>query len=236
MGAKGRKRREKNYIAAHGGHNRLPPPPDPSSLDDVPSKLRQIMALTNPSLSGSAASSNELRNGRGGSGNHGDKKLHSKVKSDSRPTGEGNDEHSVTAQHKAQDDQNLQNSTQEKRKKTKKRKRVSDLRFETVEKLGIVGLKRRERNKKRLEAKKLKRKKSKSEAIGDFPGPEKIEFGDVVQAPPKLVAFPKAMKGSHDASQERLRLKAVEAYRNRKGWTSRPGINLPPPVMTSPSF
>jgi len=30
-----------------------------------------------------------------------------------------------------------------------------------------------------------------------------------------------------DASKERLRLQAVEAYRNRRGWTSRPGVQLP---------
>lgn len=46
MGAKGQRRREKNYQAAHGGGNtRLPPPPDPSSLDAMPSKLRKLMSL-----------------------------------------------------------------------------------------------------------------------------------------------------------------------------------------------
>lgn len=34
------------------------------------------------------------------------------------------------------------------------------------------------------------------------------------------------------ASHERLRLQAVEAYRKRKGWESRPGIKLPPPVTS----
>lgn len=45
MGGKGIRRREKNYRAAHGGSSRLPPPPDPSSVDAVPSKLRKIMSL-----------------------------------------------------------------------------------------------------------------------------------------------------------------------------------------------
>ncbi|KAE9463075.1 hypothetical protein C3L33_05016, partial [Rhododendron williamsianum] len=53
MGGKGRKRREKNYRAAHGGNSRLPPPPKPSSVDALPSKLRAIMAFTHPSQPGS---------------------------------------------------------------------------------------------------------------------------------------------------------------------------------------
>lgn len=48
MGAKGKRRREKNYRAAHGGYTGLPPPPDPSKLDALPSKLRQILSFTQP--------------------------------------------------------------------------------------------------------------------------------------------------------------------------------------------
>lgn len=49
MGGKGRKRREKNYRAAHGEKNRLlPPPPVSSSLEALPSKLRQILKFTRP--------------------------------------------------------------------------------------------------------------------------------------------------------------------------------------------
>lgn len=52
MGGKGKKRREKNYLAAHGGPARLPPPPDRSKQDDVPSKLRILMNYTSPSPHG----------------------------------------------------------------------------------------------------------------------------------------------------------------------------------------
>ncbi|THG08988.1 hypothetical protein TEA_009744 [Camellia sinensis var. sinensis] len=69
----------------------------------------------------------------------------------------------------------------------------------------------------RLEAMKNKHKKAKTEENEDFLGCEKIKFGDVVQALPKLVAIPKALKSSQDASQER------------------PGIDLPPPILTPPS-
>ncbi|KAI8571908.1 hypothetical protein RHMOL_Rhmol01G0156900 [Rhododendron molle] len=300
MGGKGRKRREKNYRAAHGGNSRLPPPPKPSSVDALPSKLRAIMAFTHPSQSGSAVS-NEKRNG--GSGNRSEKgqhhlklslllyklrkqkvvidwsfkrmksvselfiarrqlryqvlengrirtdnvmpfvdigkevqqkKLNSKGKLDSNPTGtreKDNEGNAVTAQQVDDDD----NIKEEKREKTKKRKRVTDLRFEMLESSG-VSLKRREHRKKRLEAKKNKRKKARPKENEGFPGHEKIKFGEVVQAPPKLVSFPKASKAPQDASSERLRLKAVEAYRNRKGWASRPGKDLPPSIMTSPTL
>lgn len=46
MGGKGRRRREKNYLAAHGGPARLPPPPDLSRVDALPSKLRQLISFT----------------------------------------------------------------------------------------------------------------------------------------------------------------------------------------------
>lgn len=42
-----------------------------------------------------------------------------------------------------------------------------------------------------LEAKKNKHKKAKIEADLDFPGHEEIKFGEVVEAPPKLLAVPK---------------------------------------------
>lgn len=42
-----------------------------------------------------------------------------------------------------------------------------------------------------MEAKKKKHKKAKTEEYLDFPGCEKIKFGDVVEAPPKLVTVPK---------------------------------------------
>jgi len=43
------------------------------------------------------------------------------------------------------------------------------------------------------------------------------------------------MKAFTNASKERLRLQAIEEYRSRKGWKSRPGSHLPPPLTTSDS-
>ncbi|XP_059634033.1 uncharacterized protein LOC132276569 [Cornus florida] len=242
MGGKGQRRREKNYRAAHGGHSRLPPPPNPSSVDALPSKLRQIMAFKNFPQTGSAKAvvDTERRNRRDdGGGSSVNKKHHSEDEFDSKTTklkGECNGGCS-TRQRVGHGDEIVENnSTHEKRKKKRKRKPVNDLRFETAEELGGGGSKRQEHKKKRLEARKRKHKGSEAEENLDFPGCEEIKFGDVVNAPPKLVTIPKALKTTQDASHERLRLQAVEAYRNRKGWASRPGIQLPRPVITLPSL
>ncbi|XP_019161046.1 PREDICTED: coiled-coil domain-containing protein 137 isoform X2 [Ipomoea nil] len=214
MGAKGRKRREKNYRESHKGNTRLPPPPDPSSVDALPSKLRKIMGLTGVQKKSSIINRAE--------GDGGDNKGNTKVSEVKRKTN---------------GDKPAESNVPEMKNKKRKRKQVTDLRFESTEEFGGAGSKRKERRKQHLEERKKKRKKTRTEEHLDFPRHEQIKFGEVVDAPPKLAALPKmkALKTAHEASQERLRLKAVEAYRNRKGWTSRPGTQLPPPLTTSPS-
>ncbi|XP_011093192.1 uncharacterized protein LOC105173212 [Sesamum indicum] len=232
MGGKGIRRREKNYRAAHGGSSRLPPPPDPSSVDAVPSKLRKIMSL--------AGAVRQPSNGpKKSTGNAVDKGIHSGEGTDSMTTGmkRKRTDQSLMAQPMKNDNDVPQNNMHEKKKKKKrKNKKADDLRFETVGAPGGAGSQRKERKKQRLEARKKKHKKPRTDEDDDFPGHEQIKFGDVVEAPPKLIAVPKAFKKTQDASQERLRLQAVDAYRKRKGWASRPGVQLPPPVTTSPFF
>ncbi|WJX82445.1 hypothetical protein P8452_65201 [Trifolium repens] len=209
MAGKGRKRREKNYRAAHGGSTALPPPPKSSQLDALPFKLRQIISFTthqndSPSLSK-------------------DKKLdhgHAQNGDTSEPL--------KAPEHR---DEQLNANDDNKNKKKRKRKEVKDLRFAMEEDKSKSQLKKKER-KKKYEAKKKNHKKVEEDEILDFPGQEKIKFGDIVQAPPKLSYIPKAFKISQDASHERLRLRAIEDYRSRKGWTSRPGNHRPPPVTT----
>ncbi|XP_059459248.1 uncharacterized protein LOC132188734 isoform X1 [Corylus avellana] len=231
MGGKGRRRREKNYKAAHGGYSRLPPPPKSSQVDALPSKLRKLISFT------SALSSKP--HGSAAKDDAGDKKPRPKDGLDSGASGikgGGNDEHLRTPQYVDDSDDIVQSSTNEKRKRKRKSMKVDDLRFETLDNPD-TNPKRRERKKKYLEARKKKHKKDKMEADLDFPGHEKIKFGEVVEAPPKLLSVPKAFKNAPDASQERIRLRAIEAYRNRKGWASRPGIQLLPPVTSSsPAF
>ncbi|KAL3536919.1 hypothetical protein ACH5RR_000285 [Cinchona calisaya] len=234
MGGKGKKRREKNYRAVHGGpHSGLPPPPDRSSLDAVPSKLRKIMSFT-----GGSASNNGAEKNKGFSGNITQKsefvqKLNSEEKLGSENTGVGKDSNDAmsNAKHAHLHDEVVHNSVHEKKKKRRKRKQVNDLRFETTEELGASGSKRKERKKHRLEERKKKRKRTREEENVDYRTHDEVKFGEVVDAPPKLLAVPKVFKITQDASQERLRLQAVEAYRNRKGWTSRPGVQLPPAAI-----
>ncbi|EEF50416.1 conserved hypothetical protein [Ricinus communis] len=214
MGAKGRRRREKNYLAAHGGHSRLPPPPDPSQVDALPFKLRKIISITSHNESAKPSKSSEEKR----PSSDADKKIPSADAIVS--VDEGDDGDTMASLHTNRD---------KKRTKKRKRKQVNDLRFETSMEMTKTSEKKRERRKKYLEAKKKKRKTSRTENL-DFPGRELIKFGDVVQAPPKLV-----FKNVPDASQERVRLKAIEAYRKRKGWTSRPGLQLPN-VTATPSL
>ncbi|KAJ9171293.1 hypothetical protein P3X46_014681 [Hevea brasiliensis] len=225
MGRKGRKRREKNYLAAHGGHTRLPPPPNPSQVDALPSKLRQIMSFTSHLLDGSAKEKRK----RGGGYAENKFPLEDAITSEAT-VDEGDDGKLLTPEPTDDGDEIVLDSKDEKRKKKRERKQVDDLRFE-MEKTK-TSEKRRERKKKYMEAKKKKRQKSKTEENLDFPVREQIKFGDVVQAPPKLVAVPKVLKNAPDASQERVRLRAIEEYRKRKGWTSRPGLQLPTVTAT----
>lgn len=227
MGGKGKKRREKNYKEAHGvGKNRLPPPPVRSSLDVMPSKLRKLMSYTQQQQgSGKLSMDGEENKNAGsggrvssGSGNLNEKKLSSKEKSESVTT-----ETKIANTHE-------QDISTDKKKKKRKRKQVDDLRF--AAELGVVVSKRKERKKELLKERKKKHKKGGKEDDLNFPGREEIKFGEVVQAPPKLVNVPKKFGSSINASQERIRLRAIEAYREQKKWASRPGLNIPTADLT----
>ncbi|KAG5014155.1 hypothetical protein JHK86_026416 [Glycine max] len=248
MGGKGKRRREKNYRAAHGGYTGLPPPPDASKHDALPSKLRQIISFTqNPTGPSSSPSSLTCHlfffvflipllyiQGRLGFQMTrktlvGMPKMLCEVvalllvnelwdKTALKDTGDvetvdvkqgiSNGQLKAPQLLDRSEEKRMESGGVDKKKKKRKRKEVKDLRY--------------------FEAKKKKHKKSNEEKM-DFPGQEKIKFGDIVQAPPKLAVPPKAFK---NASQERLRLQAIEEYRSRKGWASRPGSHLPPPATT----
>ncbi|CAL1356936.1 unnamed protein product [Linum trigynum] len=224
MGGKGVRRREKNYRAAHGGDSRLPPPPDASNHDAVPSKLRQLMNFASTLHKGphNLPSPTEDLQGRS-----------------KRRKGSGAVEAHQVATTSRNEQGNLDSDGVEAgkgKKKSKKRKRnqVKDLRFETLVGNTKTKEKRKERTKKYLEAKKKKHRRSGTEEeTADFPGKENVKFGDVVQAPPKLSVLPKGAKKVIEASQERIRLQAIEAYRKRKAWISRPGLQLPSAAPTT---
>ncbi|CAO2837835.1 unnamed protein product [Amaranthus hypochondriacus] len=218
MGGKARKRREKNYLAAHGGHNRLPPPPNTSSINALPNKLRQILSFS------SSGAANESKNGTIAQRKRNKEETRDKPQSQLEVA-----KKSMPSKEIVGTDAN-----DEKKKKKRKRKQADDLRFEgELEKLGAIS-KRKQRKKEFLKAKKKKQKKGKSEQILDLPKRDEVKFGEVVEAPPKLAVIP-THKKYLDASRERLRLQAIEAYRSRKGWTNRPGVHLPP-VSTSPDL
>uniref|UniRef100_A0A2P2JPK8 Uncharacterized protein MANES_05G043400 n=1 Tax=Rhizophora mucronata TaxID=61149 RepID=A0A2P2JPK8_RHIMU len=249
MGGKGKKRREKNYRAAHGGNSRLPPPPDASRADALPSKLRQIISFASSSA-GPSSSVGERRKRGDGDAQKLQKRCHpaeDAVISEATEVKDGGDDGHLIDSHTTDHDHKMmlgggddkakkkRKRGDDKRKDKRKREQVEDLRFGSIAGKTRTSVKRRERRKKHLEAKKKKHKKSEAEDL-NFPGYEQVKFGDVVQAPPKLIALPKALKNVQDASRERLRLQAIEAYRNRKGWKSRPGLHLPSPLNMMPSL
>lgn len=233
MGGKGKRRREKNFLAAHGGNTRLPPPPKATDIDALPTKLRLLMDFMSPSppstkipqSQGNAArASKDAKNESRKEGPNSNQNEHSTVAPKFKE--QDNHENVTTLEHKGH---NNNKSTDDKGKRKRKRKAAEDLRFQnTNQDLATTSLSKRERRKKYLEARKKKHKKGKTDESPDFPVREEIEFGEVVEAPPKMLTLPKGKKTSVTASHERLRLQAVEAYRNRKGWASRPGIQVPP--------
>ncbi|KAJ8900381.1 hypothetical protein K2173_025021 [Erythroxylum novogranatense] len=243
MGGKGRRRREKNYRAAHGGDNRLPPPPDFSKVDALPTKLRKIMSFNTLPDNDTVDPEKKRKTVEGDAEKAKNGFVQRRVRKDDLNLSEVNSEGDIhllpAPSHSDSDDDksmpDMQDEEKKKNKKKRKRKQAEDLRFDTIVGKSRTSEKRSQRKKKYLQAKKKKHNKSESGTGLDFPGREQVKFGDVVQAPPKLIAVPK-VRNLHDASKERLRLQAVEAYRNRKGWKSRPGLELPPPVTSIPSL
>lgn len=122
---------------------------------------------------------------------------------------------------------------------------------------GAAGRERRlsERKRRFLEDKKrAKRRKGRPVSAADVADPDSaargggdhVPFGEVVQAPPRLLPKPRGSKAkgqkaplkgaaaaparprASQVSQERLRQVAVNAYRQRRAWETRPGFgNLP---------
>ncbi|CAN7063424.1 unnamed protein product [Brassica rapa subsp. trilocularis] len=232
MGGKGKKRREKNYLASHGGPARLPPPPDRSKQDALPSKLRVLMNYTSPPPpQDSTKQLVEKKEKKAKAGVDAAKKVKpgSEAKSEAKAVEESKSEGNTASPDQENDGEDIVlNKGDEKKKKKRKRNEIKDLRFEQ-ELAELDGRsKRKERKKKYWEAKKQKKKGKTEDTLREnFPKHEQIRFGDVVQAPPKLAVVPKARKTPMSASKERLRLEAIEAYRSRNGWTSRPGVQIP---------
>ncbi|EER87768.1 protein FAM133 [Sorghum bicolor] len=230
MPGKGQRRREKNFQAAHGGDTRLPPPPKHRELEAIPSKLRRLIAFQNKHNANADASSG----GAAGKQDGGLRK--NRPATERTPTEKAKDKKikkqileapadSKASEIKGSEDGSAanENVNAEGSKGKRKRGKAKDLRFEELDK--NISVSKKQRRKQHLNEKKKKRKGNKAETVPDFPGREKVKFGEVVQAPPKL-SFPK-VKSALDASREMLRKEAIENYRNIKGWTSRPGLKLP---------
>ncbi|THU61377.1 hypothetical protein C4D60_Mb07t22640 [Musa balbisiana] len=236
MGGKGQKRREKNYRSAHGGDTRLPPPPSVKEMEAIPSKLRKIMELKNLNSSsakpGPAPNPKDAGKEKRKEGSAVEKKVNTKEE----PSSEFS---SVTKEGiqgmKDKDidgkDATTTPSLGNERKRKRKKNAPKDLRFQELDQAATTT--RKKKRKEYHEARRKKNKKAKTDGVVDFPGREEIKFGEVVEAPPKLSVPKKSLKTPHDAFHERIRLEAIEAHRNQRGWTSRPGVQIPVPQNPS---
>ncbi|KAF0902367.1 hypothetical protein E2562_016211 [Oryza meyeriana var. granulata] len=229
MPGKGQRRREKNYRAAHGGDSRLPPPPKQRELDALPSKLRRLIAIQEKQKGGAKASAGAVAGDSSGGtpGKQGESDaVKNKARKDKKTKKQSLE---PTADSKAAEISGKdgpvadENVSVDGSKRKRKRGQAMDLRFKELDE--TVSVSKKQKRKKYLDEKKKKRKGDRVETLPEFPGREKVKFGEVVEAPPKL-SFPK-VKSPLDATREKLRKEAIENYRNIKGWTSRPGLHLP---------
>lgn len=241
MGCKGKRRREKNYLAAHGGFT-LAPPPTAKEMEAIPSKLRRLMELKNSPHPKKLAKESDAAHGGKKSRSYENKKSEGKKIMGKKLASPYNSKakdasESKTVCEEFENKLDMVQQSEERLSSKRKRKRGDELRFLLEnENLTTSSNKKREHKKKYLDAKKKKHNKAKNVDPTDYPLHETFKFGEVVTAPPKL-EFPKKatteIKMRQDVSQERLRLQAVENYRHRKGWNSRPGSHVPPLNMTN---
>eukprot|EP00249_Psilotum_nudum_P003069 c16393_g1_i1 orf=302-1042(-) len=231
---KGRRRRRANYLAAHGGNNNLLAlPPDANDVTAIPAKLRRIMALKARSTSAGALDVDSCDHKSRNKDNLQVLKKESGIPLECTPaiySGgqtiqalQGNLQHHVHCQQ----DTLSGSVVEEPLLKTKKRNRGESLDL-IMQKLGVTAVQKglSERKKRYLKEKKKRRMKTKKPLLAEIDSclrQEEVRFGDVVQEPPKL-PHPKK---SNNIFQERIRLQAIETYRQKKKWLSRPGQHQP---------
>ncbi|CAN6480325.1 unnamed protein product [Victoria cruziana] len=234
MGGKGKRRREKNYRAAHGGDTRLPPPPTVSQIDALPSKLKKLMQLRRAHDNPQNGFRKKDDPKRDTMKDEPDAKVPNKKLNGSNMNKcvlvESADHAIQISPSPTSTDGEAdvkRKSGHDLNKGKRKRREVVDLRFSNeAHDLASSSLSKRARRKMFLEERKKKHKRCKTDHSLEVLEREEIKFGEVVEAPPKLT-LPKVPKAHSSASRERLRLQTIEAFRKQRKWESRPGNYLP---------
>lgn len=230
---KGKRRRQANYVAAHGGASNLPPVLTTRDIAAVPSKLRRIMSLK-ASPHSPCQVNLDIRKSDDTSKNEikGLKRKYPIPEDQLKASEAGKHNSSSEAGTNDEIKDSLEHAEKSSPRK-KRRRRNEDLLLLTDSlkpTLAHKGL--NERKKRYLEEKKKRKKKAESFALHELNQSlyqrEKIGFGDVVNAPPKL-SFPKK---NINISEERLRQRAIETYRQKKKWLSRPGSHQLPSLAS----
>jgi hypothetical protein len=238
---------ETNYVPAYRGASELAPPPESKDIHAVPSKLRKIMQLKSLINEGAVARANGQAQQQGRRGSE-KKSANGAKKSDSaknvkHPGVKGTQEMSFGKYSESNPE--IADQPEEKKKSSfasKWKKGEEELKrlTEKIDKREKTGVRRAvsDRRKSFLNDKKKKRKGRIADADADLiPAMnqyEKVEFGDIVQAPPKL-SFPRKaaevkdknrVQGDQSVMWEKMRVQAIEAYRQRKESSSLGGKQL----------
>ncbi|KAH7404937.1 hypothetical protein KP509_15G050300 [Ceratopteris richardii] len=226
---KGRRRRKANYLAAHGDYGNLPPPP--SASEALPSKLRRIMALKSNDSLGPLNTRIYKANGGSKIQQKNTTKICNAIQgmAEKKPSKEEIRKQGIAkdSEHKDTDGSKISlNATTELTQKKRKWKEELDALSERF-KVTPVRKGLSDRKKRYLQERKNKKRRhvqsNLDEQVPSLHEQEKINFGETVQAPPRLSVPKKKMS----VAEQRLRLHAIEAYREKRKWSSRPGSHQP---------
>ncbi|KAL3680754.1 hypothetical protein R1sor_023710 [Riccia sorocarpa] len=215
-----------DFKDAHSTVSELAPPPVGKDIMAIPAKLRRIMELKNAVASGEKYNPNAYKRQRSEGSRASEKKKDKKRKlndKENSKSSEGDEDKNDAAAAKktklsrAEEEIKMLNARFDRRQESSRRVPERNGKGEFICYLN--------------EKKKKKRgKNSIEEGLPEMHKDEKLAFGEVVQAPPKLTFPQKAAKikeKDQTLLRERLRLQAIESYRQRKKWAERPGQKLP---------
>ncbi|KAL3675302.1 hypothetical protein R1sor_025250 [Riccia sorocarpa] len=217
-----------DFKDAHSTVSELAPPPVGRDIMAIPAKLRRIMELKNAVASGEKHNPNAYKRQRSEGSKASEKKKDKKRKL--------NDKENSKSSEGDEDKNDAAAAKKTKLSRAEEEIKMLNARFDR--KAGVKPKSTGEKWKSYLNEKKKKKKRGKNsieEGLPEMHKHEKIAFGEVVQAPPKLTFPQKAAKikekekgnGDQTLLRERLRLQAIESYRQRKKWAERPGQKLP---------
>ncbi|CAM6083923.1 unnamed protein product [Calypogeia fissa] len=241
QGGRGRgtkRKAETNFVDAYSGASELAPPPASRDVFAVPAKLRKIMKLKSMVTAGGRndgqrdarpARESEKKTNKVRTGQVATKAPDSRNVTDLGVKGTRDASNGRGTELKSESpDQPAEKKKRSFASKWKKGEEELKRLVEKMDKREKTGIKHgfSDRRKGFLQEKKKKRKGKMpdADAVPALNQYEKVEFGDTVQAPPRL-SFPKKaaevkkkvkLRDDQAVMREKMRLAAIESYRKRK--------------------